>query len=62
MSIELTHLQNGNKGIGIQYKLKKYHVHDEQNIIKIMDICPNFAHNPQPYWETQHPSQLICFP
>jgi hypothetical protein len=52
VSIELTHLQNGNKGIGIQYKLKKCHVHDEQNIIKIMDTCPNFAHNPQPYWET----------
>ncbi len=38
--IELTLLQNGSKGIRIQYKLKKYHVHDEQNNIKIKMHVP----------------------
>jgi hypothetical protein len=30
--IKLTHLQNGNNGI--QYKFKKYHVHDEEKLSK----------------------------
>ncbi len=53
MAIELTHLQSGYRGIRVQWKLKKYHVHHGQNTTKNIDTCPNFAYNPlhycQPY-------------
>ncbi len=64
MIIELTHLQSDNRGIKVQWKLKKYHVHHGQNTNKIIDTCPNFAYNPlhyrQPYYENWHPSHLVC--
>jgi len=53
MAIELTHLQSGYRGIQVQWKLKKYHMHHGQNTTKITNTCPNFAYNPlhyrQPY-------------
>lgn len=43
--IELKYLQSGHRGKRVQLKKIKYHVHHEQNATKIMDPCPNFAHN-----------------
>jgi len=37
-------------------------MYNEQNIIEIMDTCPNFTHtllhDPQPHQETQHLTNL----
>jgi hypothetical protein len=43
--IEMKYLQSGDRGIRVQRKQFKYHVHHEQSATKIMDTCPNFAHN-----------------
>jgi hypothetical protein len=37
MIIELTQLQSGYRGIRVQWKLKKYHVHHGQNTTKIIN-------------------------